>query len=91
MTAQELLSYAVRCGLSAADLNRFSIGFLIDYIETYFALKNNKNIHADEEKYQKLKSVLPFVEEKYRNGDISQRQYDEFITNYSELEARYGE
>lgn len=90
LTAKEVLSYAVRCGLTVADLQRFAIGFVIDYVETYFALRNNKNIHEDEEKYRKMKSVLPFVTERFENKEISTEQYSEFMNRYKELEDRYG-
>ncbi|HJI85477.1 MAG TPA: hypothetical protein OIM16_09575 [Oscillospiraceae bacterium] len=63
---------------------------MIDYIETYFALRNNNNIHEDEEKYQKMKSVLPFVTERFENKEISTEQYSEFMNRYKELEDRYG-
>nr|DAF34284.1 MAG TPA: hypothetical protein [Caudoviricetes sp.]DAL92355.1 MAG TPA: hypothetical protein [Caudoviricetes sp.] len=84
------MSYAVRCGLTVADLQRFTIGFVLDYIETYFALRNNKNIHEDEEKYQKMKSVLPFVKERFESKEISEKQYSEFMNRYRKLEDRYG-
>lgn len=90
LTAKEVLSYAVRCGLTVADLQRFTIGFVIDYVETYFAVRNNKNIHEDEEKYRKMKSVLPFVTERFENKEISTEQYSEFMNRYKELEDRYG-
>ncbi|WP_440447879.1 hypothetical protein [Ruminococcus sp.] len=90
MTAQEILSYAVKCGLTVADIKIFSIGFVLDYIDTYYKLKNNQNIHADEEKYLKLKSVLPFVEEKYNSGNITYQQYSEWMSDYKRLEDIYG-
>nr|UVY18017.1 MAG: hypothetical protein [Bacteriophage sp.] len=63
---------------------------MLDYIETYFALRNNKNIHEDEEKYQKMKSVLPFVIERFESKEISEKQYSEFMNRYRKLEDRYG-
>lgn len=76
--------------MTVADLQRFTIGFVIDYIKTYFALKNNNNIHEDEEKYQKMKSVLPFVTERFESKKISEEQYSEFMNRYKRLEDRYG-
>jgi len=63
---------------------------VLDYVETYFALRNNKNIHEDEEKFQKMKSVLPFVTERFENKEISTEQYSEFMNRYKKLEDRYG-
>lgn len=63
---------------------------MLDYVETYFALRNNKNIHENEEKYQKMKSVLPFVVERFENKKISEEQYGEFMSRYKDLEDRYG-
>ena len=63
---------------------------MLDYIETYFALKNNKNIHENEEKYQKMKSVLPFVVERFESKKISEEQYSKFMNRYKKLEDRYG-
>ena len=76
--------------MTVADLNKFTISFVLDYIDTYFALQNKKNIHEDEEKYQKLKSVLPFVIKKHEYGIISDFQYNEFMKKYQKLEGRYG-
>ena len=59
-------------------------------METYFALRNNKNIHEDEEKYRKMKSVLPFVTERFEGKEISEKQYSEFMNRYKELEDSYG-
>lgn len=62
----------------------------MDYISTFFRLKNNENIHAEEEKYLKLKSVLPFIKEKFNNGEISQQQYSDFMQDYKRMEDIYG-
>lgn len=62
----------------------------MDYISTFFRLKNNENIHAEEEKYLKFKSVLPFIKEKFNNGDISQQQYSDFMQDYKRMEDIYG-
>nr|WP_295229937.1 hypothetical protein [Ruminococcus sp.] len=53
-------------------------------------MRNNKNIHEDEEKYLKMKSVLPFVTERFENKEISEEQYSEFMNRYKKLEDRYG-
>nr|DAD96561.1 MAG TPA: NICE-3 protein [Siphoviridae sp. ctDXA22] len=37
-----------------------------------------------------MKSVLPFVTERFENKEISTEQYSEFMNRYKELEGRYG-
>ncbi len=48
------------------------------------------NPNEEEEKYYKLKDVLPFVTEQYENGEISENKYNDFIINFKFLEDKYG-
>ncbi len=66
-----------------------SIGFVVSFIDTYCKIKKGINIHADEEKYLKLKSILPFVEERFKNGNISAQEYKDFMMDYKRLEEKY--
>ena len=52
-------------------------------------MKNDK-YKSNEEKYNQLKDVLPFVQEDYENGKIDEIKYNDFIANYKSLEEEYG-
>lgn len=72
---------AYRCGLTAADLNEWNIGFVIDYINEYInsqPRKGRKPVDVDE-KYEKMKKIEPLVEQRYKNGDYPQDKYDRFM------------
>ena len=90
MRGVELLAHATKCGLTVADFKTFSIGYIIDYCVTNIKLLKGENLHEDEEKYHKLKDVLPFVEENYKNEIISEKEYKKFMSDFKILEERYG-
>ena len=88
-SALEILSFSPKSGLPVADLEKLSIGFVIDFCLTKQSLLNGKP-DEDEDKYYKLKDVLPFVIENYENGEISEEEYKGFIEKYQSLEDYYG-
>ena len=55
-----------------------------------FAELNNAWYAGDEEKYLKFKEILPLVEERHENGEISESEYTDFIKKYQSLEGQYG-
>lgn len=52
-------------------------------------LKENE-LHKDEENYYKLKDILPFVEEKYKSGNMTEKEYKEFMENFKKRDDEYG-
>lgn len=84
-----MLAYAINCGLTAAELKKFSIGYVVSFIDVFAKIKRGVNIHAEEEKYLKLKSILPFVTERLKNGEVSEQEYNEFMKDYKKLEDKY--
>lgn len=90
MTACELLCYASRYGLTAADFKILSIGFVLNFLDMQVKIANNKDIHAAEKKYNRMKRDLPYVEKRYRSGQLDREPYLEFIRKYKALEKRYG-
>ena len=86
----ELLAHAIKCGLTVADFKSFSIGYIIDFCTTTVKLLKGENLHEAEEKYHKLKDVLPFVEENYKNGKTSAAEYEKFMSDFKISEERYG-
>ncbi len=89
MSAYDILTFAVKSGLTAADLKEFSLGFIIDFCVTKQSLEKG-DTNTDEEKYLKLKDVYPFIVEDHENGKISDKKYTDFILKYKSLEERYG-
>ena len=79
---------AYRCGLTAADLDNWNIGFVLDYINEYInTAPGRKNTVDIDEKYSKMKKLQPLVEERYHKGEYPQDKYDrfmEFINRYEE-------
>ena len=79
---------AYRCGLTAADLDNWNIGFVLDYINEYVNTAPGRKGKADiDEKYSKMIKLRPLVEERYRKGEYPQDKYDrfmEFIRRYEE-------
>jgi hypothetical protein len=50
----------------------------------------NGKTDEDEDKYYKLKDILPFVIENYEKGEISKDEYEGFVEKYQSLEEFYG-
>ena len=89
MAAADVLAYASQCGLTAADFEKMSIGFVIDTcLARIDLIKGKKN--SDEETYLKMKGIVDSVRAKFESGGISQARYDDFLTKYRRLEAIYG-
>lgn len=71
---------AYRCGLSAADLDEWNIGLVIDYISEFVNTAPGKKRVNIDEKYQKMKKLQPMIEERFRQGEYPQEKYDVFMT-----------
>ena len=63
--------------MTVADLKKLSLGFVIDFCVVKTQMKNDK-YKSNEEKYNQLKDVLPFVQEDYENGKIDDIKYNDF-------------
>lgn len=85
-----MLAYATASGLSVADFSNLSLGFVIDFCITKIKLQKGEDLHKDEKNYYKLKDILPFVIEQYKNGKISDSRFREFMNNFTRLEELYG-
>lgn len=80
----------MRCGLTVADFNFMSLGMVVDVIDTHCEIREGKDIHEQEKQFNQLKDVLDFIIEGYKNGEISEVKYQDFMKRYKELEALYG-
>lgn len=80
----------MKSGLTAADFKEFSIGYVIDYCDTMSEICKEKDLHKDEERYYKLKDILPFVEEKYKSGKMTEKEYNEFMDDFKKRDEEYG-
>ena len=72
---------AYRCGLTAADLDSWNIGFVVDYINEYInTTRSGKGNAPDiDEKYEKMKKIQPIIEQRYNAGDYPKEKYDRFM------------
>lgn len=89
-TSQEILAYATRYGLTIADFKKISIGFVLDFLEIQSDIDTQSDIHLDEKNYNQMLSIFPIVEEKFKNGKISEKRYKEWIEKFKALEEEYG-
>lgn len=89
LSAVDILAYATECGLTAADFERLSIGFVIDLCAAKVRLKSGET-DMEEEKYMKMKRSIGIVRKKYERGEISDERYQEYMKKYKDLEERYG-
>lgn len=74
--------------MTVADFNILSIGFVVEFCLE--RLNSDTNKKSDEEKYLKFKEILPLVEERHEDGEISESEYTDFIKKYQSLEGQYG-
>lgn len=72
----------MRIGLSLEDLDKISIGFLLDIMQE---ISGNDGTELDE-KYKKLKAVEKLVEERYAKGEISKEKYNDYRKALAEYE-----
>ena len=89
LSAVDILAYSTECGLTAADFERLSIGFVIDLCAAKVRLKSGE-ADLEEEKYMKMKRNVGLVQKKYERGEVSDERYQDFMKKYKELEERYG-
>lgn len=80
---------AYRCGLTAADLDNWNIGFVIDYINEYVSSQSKNSVDIDE-KYIKMKKLQPLIEERYRKGEYPKEKYERFIGFIRQYEEETG-
>lgn len=83
---------AYRCGLTAADLDEWNLGFVIDYINEYISSqprKGHKTVDMDE-KYEKMKKLQPMIEQRYQSGEYPQDKYDRFMGFIHRYEEESG-
>ncbi len=76
-------------GVDPASAARWDVGQIIDYCCEYNRLQkiaNGIDVNDTEEQYHQLKAILPMVEKKYKNGQISREKYEEFVNRLDEYE-----
>ncbi len=63
---------------------------IVDVIDTRNKITQGEDIHEQEKHFNQLKDVLDFIVEGYEKGEISEIKYQDFMTQYKEMEALYG-
>ena len=69
----------VGIGLTAADMDLFDIGQLLDIATAYNNLSSENDENIDF-KYQQLKEFEAIYKEKYEKGEISEADYKSYIS-----------
>jgi len=75
--------------LTAADFEKMSIGFVVDYCVARSDLEHGDKSN-DEDNFIMLKKNYSVIQDKYEKGEISEERYEDFMKRYKELEALYG-
>lgn len=78
-----MVATALHIGLSLEDLDKISIGFLLDVMQE---ISGNDGTEI-EERYNKLKAIEKIVEQRYLKGEISEEKY----INYRKAIQEYEE
>lgn len=63
---------------------------VVEVIDTNRKIREGEDIHEQEKQFNQLKDVLEFIVEGYKNGEISEIKYQDFMKQYKEMEALYG-
>lgn len=89
MTAAEFAFLCKRAGLTAAEIDEWNIGTIIDFIEIQNeSLRNERSdsAYTVRERYEALKECEPRIDELYRAGRIPEDKYRAFKAQLSEAE-----
>ena len=78
LTNETLTIACLGIGLTAADMDLFDIGQLLDMATAYNNLCSEENDNIDF-KYQQLKEFESIYEEKHEKGEISDADYKSYI------------
>lgn len=76
--------------MTVADLKSFSIGLFFDFFETHADVAQGKDIHVEEKKYQQMSAHRDIVEQRYKDGQISEKRYTDWMEKFTALEEKYG-
>ena len=91
MSTEEFVACLIFRGFTVADFDKFSYGMLINYCNEYDRCQrraNGEKVADTDKQYKQLKKIMPLIEQKYKNGEISQKQYDNYIKSLDEYEGR---
>lgn len=84
-----MAALAIR-GLSAADMDRMTLGMCINFIYSYDradARRQGIDVPDPEEQYRKLKAASEVVLQKYLAGEITRERYESYMAPIWEYEA----
>lgn len=74
-------------GLTVSDMDKFTFGMLINYCRAYDRVQSRGDFdeEAEEERrFEQLKSVRGIVEERFKNGEIGQKEYSDYLKSIEE-------
>ena len=88
MSTEDFVALLSMLGVSIADMDRFTYGMLINLTHSHTRLKMQmagKQVANADEQYKQLKNIEPLIDERYKKGEIGQKEYLNFkaqIENY---------
>lgn len=91
MSTEEFVACLIIRGFTVADFDKFTYGMLINYCREYDRCQRRsrgEKVEDTEKQYKKLKKIMPLIEQKYANGEISKAQYDGYIRPILDYERR---
>lgn len=88
-TCEEIMASMVLRGYTVEDMDRMTLGMCINAIKAADRAelrRAGKDVTDPEEQYQRLKKIVPIIEEKYRKGLITKQRYEDFMQPIWEYE-----
>lgn len=76
-------------GFTVADLDRFTLGMLINYCRAYDRMQaraHGVELPDEDARLRQLKAIEPIIEEQYAHGEISEEEYRCFRAAIAECE-----
>lgn len=87
MTAAEFVFLCKRAGLTAAEIDEWNIGTIIDFIEIRnenLRSEQSDSAYTERERIEALKNCEPKIDELFKTGKISEERYRRFKKQIAE-------
>lgn len=88
MSTEDFVALLSMLGVSIADMDRFTYGMLLNLTHSHARLRRQmagERVENPQRQYKQLKAIEPLIDERYKNGEIGQKEYLNFkaqIENY---------
>lgn len=87
ISAAEFTILCKTAGLTAAEIDDYNIGTILDYISIKTMPQHRKESrYSDNALYKALKEIRPQVERRFANGQITKEKYEQYLRQLREYE-----